>query len=76
MDPSVLAAVFPEVDSPFIYQRFCQPSLGSGEVLVAILLTTLCGSDLHTYCGRRRGPTPMVLGHEAVGRVVAVGSGL
>ena len=76
MDPSVLAAVFSEVDSPFIYQRFCQPSLGSGEVLVAILLTTLCGSDLHTYCGRRRGPTPMVLGHEAVGRVVAVGSGL
>ncbi|MEN9602996.1 MAG: hypothetical protein RIS56_2602 [Verrucomicrobiota bacterium] len=76
MDPSVLAAVFSGVDSPFIYQRFCQPSLGSGEVLVAILLTTLCGSDLHTYCGRRRGPTPMVLGHEAVGRVVAVGSGL
>ena len=72
----MLAAIFSDVDSPFSYQRFCRPSLGSGEALVSISLTTLCGSDLHTVHGRRRGPTPIVLGHEAVGRVVAVGPGL
>ena len=76
MDTGVLAAIFSKVDSPFGFQHFSQPCLGSGEALVAISLTTLCGSDLHTHCGRRRGPTPVVLGHEAIGRVVAVGSGL
>lgn len=40
-----------------------------GEVLVRITLATICGSDLHTLDGRRHGPTPCVLGHEAVGVV-------
>lgn len=48
-------------------------SLASGEVLVEITLATICGSDLHTIEGRRNGPLPTVLGHEAVGRVVASG---
>jgi putative phosphonate catabolism associated alcohol dehydrogenase len=42
-----------------------------GEVLVRISLATICGSDLHTLDGRRSAPTPCVLGHEAVGYVVA-----
>ncbi|MBC3192450.1 zinc-binding dehydrogenase [Pseudonocardia sp. C8] len=46
---------------------------GPGEVLVAVDLATVCGSDLHTTRGRRPSPAPGVLGHEQVGRVVAVG---
>jgi putative phosphonate catabolism associated alcohol dehydrogenase len=76
VEPSVLAAIFSGADAPFSYERRSRPTLGSGEALVAISLSTLCGSDLHTYHGRRRGPTPLVLGHEAIGRVIAVGSGL
>ena len=49
------------------------PALESGEVLVRVDLATVCGSDLHTVSGRRHGACPSVLGHEAVGRVVAVG---
>jgi putative phosphonate catabolism associated alcohol dehydrogenase len=45
--------------------------LRAGEVLVQITLATICGSDLHTVDGRRAAPAPCVLGHEAVGRVVA-----
>ena len=30
---------------------------------------TICSSDLHTVAGRRQGPTPSVLGHEAIGHV-------
>lgn len=41
-----------------------------GEVLVKNEYTTLCGSDLHTYCGLRQEPCPTVLGHEIVGRIV------
>ena len=44
-------------------------TLATGEVLVRITLATICGSDLHTVDGRRHGPTPCVLGHEAVGVV-------
>lgn len=46
-----------------------------GEVLVTIDLATICGSDLHTIAGTRTERTPCVLGHEAVGRVVQLGSG-
>ena len=51
------------------------PALGAGEVLVRVRLATVCGSDLHTVTGRRPAACPSVLGHEAVGDVVATGSG-
>ncbi|MCV7282145.1 zinc-binding dehydrogenase [Mycolicibacterium flavescens] len=47
--------------------------LPDGETVVRIRLATVCGSDLHTVAGRRAGPCPSVLGHEAVGEVVAIG---
>lgn len=47
---------------------------GPGEVLVRVDLATVCGSDLHTTRGHRSSPVPGVLGHEQVGRVVAVGA--
>ncbi|MCK9794271.1 zinc-binding dehydrogenase [Isoptericola sp. 4D.3] len=51
------------------------PAPGPGEVLVRVLLATVCGSDRHTVSGRRTSPSPSVLGHEAVGEVVEVGPG-
>ncbi|SHN43291.1 zinc-binding dehydrogenase [Cryptosporangium aurantiacum] len=60
---------------PFTIVRTPVPDLGRGEVLVEVDLATVCGSDLHTASGRRPGPAPGVLGHEQVGRVVAVGPG-
>lgn len=48
-------------------------SLADGDVLIAMEMSTICGSDLHTVQGRRRAPTPLVLGHESVGRVIAIG---
>ncbi|MFC0451212.1 zinc-binding dehydrogenase [Rhodococcus jostii] len=49
------------------------PLLAPGEVLVRVGLATVCGSDLHTVSGRRPGACPSILGHEAVGHVIAVG---
>lgn len=49
--------------------------LGHGDVLIAIELSTVCGSDVHTVQGHRSAPTPLVLGHESVGRVIAIGEG-
>lgn len=55
----------------FELQEFERAEPGPGEALVAIDLATVCGSDVHTVTGRRPGAHPSILGHEAVGRVVA-----
>lgn len=49
--------------------------LSPGDALVEIELATVCGSDVHTVAGHREAPAPLVLGHEQVGRVVALGRG-
>jgi len=43
--------------------------------LVKNSVATICGSDLHTWRGTRSAETPMVLGHEGIGRIIAKGSG-
>lgn len=43
------------------------------DVLVKIMATNICGSDLHMYEGRTDMETGRVLGHENVGRVIEVG---
>lgn len=50
-------------------------ALGDHDVLVAVEMSTICGSDVHTVQGRRSAPAPLVLGHESVGRVIAIGDG-
>ncbi len=42
-----------------------------GEVLIRVTCCTICGSDLHTFCGRRSAPANCVLGHEIIGTVEA-----
>jgi putative phosphonate catabolism associated alcohol dehydrogenase len=70
-------AVFRGAKQPFEFiERSVDFNLGVGQTLVEISLATICGSDLHTFDGRRREPVPCVLGHEGVGRVLAVGLGL
>lgn len=46
-----------------------------GAALVRILCTTLCGTDIEIWSGKMTFPgmLPMVLGHEMVGEIVAVG---
>lgn len=49
---------------------------GPGEVMVKIEAAGLCHSDLSVVSGIRPRPLPMLLGHEAAGRVVGVGDGV
>jgi threonine dehydrogenase-like Zn-dependent dehydrogenase len=44
------------------------------DVLVKILATNICGSDLHMYEGRTDVAAGKVLGHENLGEVVEIGS--
>jgi alcohol dehydrogenase len=68
------AAVFEAVGKPLSLRKFPMPALHRGEALVRIVCATLCGSDLHTYYGRRPAPTPSVLGHEMIAEIAALGS--
>lgn len=46
---------------------------GPGELLVRVDAAGICHSDLSVVDGNRRRPTPMLLGHEAAGRVEQIG---
>lgn len=44
------------------------------EVLIRPILTAICGSDVSFFVGHRAPPAyPIILGHEVIGSVVAVG---
>jgi glutathione-independent formaldehyde dehydrogenase len=43
-------------------------------VILKLITTNICGSDLHIYHGRFAAPSGMQLGHENTGEVVEVGS--
>jgi L-iditol 2-dehydrogenase len=53
------------------------PSTGRREVLIRVGACGICGSDVHGYDGSsgRRIP-PIVMGHEAAGRIASVGAGV
>ncbi|AMV29781.1 Alcohol dehydrogenase [Gemmata sp. SH-PL17] len=70
--PEIRAAVFDGPGAPFRVESPSRPTLRSGEALVRVSLCTVCGSDLHTFLGRRKEKTPCVLGHEPVGVVEEV----
>jgi threonine 3-dehydrogenase len=54
------------------------PEIGINDVLIRVDRTGICGTDLHIYqwddWARKTIPVPMVVGHEFVGEVAAVGS--
>jgi len=70
------ALVFRGTGQPFDLIAVNHVDLREGDALVEVELATICGSDLHTIDGMRGAPVPLVLGHEHVGRVVALGPGL
>jgi len=59
-----------------VVEELPDPAPGPGEVLIAVVATGICGSDLHGYTGEngRRAPG-QVMGHESVGTVAALGPG-
>ncbi|MBV9390747.1 MAG: zinc-dependent alcohol dehydrogenase family protein [Verrucomicrobia bacterium] len=61
----------PYVDSrPLIIEAVDLDPPGPGEVLIQLQAAGLCHSDLSVINGDRPRPIPMVLGHEAAGRVL------
>ena len=54
------------------------PEVGVNDVLIEVLRTAICGTDVHIYewnaWAQKTIPVPMTVGHEFVGRIVEWGS--
>lgn len=66
-----VAAIYDGTPGSFVRHTYDVPAPRAGERLVRVVATTVCGSDLHTWEGRRTCATPTILGHEIVGELVA-----
>ncbi|MEZ0093250.1 L-threonine 3-dehydrogenase [Streptacidiphilus sp. EB129] len=57
-----------------------EPEVGPGEVLIKVLRTGICGTDLHIRSfdswAQQAVRTPLVVGHEFVGEVVEIAAGV
>ena len=55
-----------------------EPEIGINDVKIRVLMTGICGTDLHIYdwdaWAQKTIPVPLVIGHEFVGEIVEVGS--
>jgi len=60
------------------YEEVPIPAIGRDDVLIKVLRTGICGTDLHIYSwdpwAQANIPVPLVIGHEFVGRVVELGT--
>ncbi len=51
-----------------------KPKIGPGELLVKVMASGICGTDVVEWYRRNR--VPLVLGHEIAGEVVEIGDGI
>src|SRR5271165_3196592 len=59
------------------YEDVPMPVIGRGDVLIKVLRTGMCGTDLHIYSwdpwAQANVPVPLIVGHEFVGKIVELG---
>ncbi len=60
----------------FTIEEVNRPRPGPGEALIRITLTTICGTDVHIVKGEYPVRAGLVLGHEPVGVIEELGSGV
>ena len=72
------AVVLEQIDSPLVVKDVELTSLSVGQVLVKVLVSGLCGSQLHEIRGHKGNAKflPHLMGHEGCGVVEEVGPGV
>src|SRR3954471_23971592 len=69
------AVVFKEKNR-FAVEEVAKPSPGWGQAVIRITATTICGTDVHIVRGEYPVRPGLILGHEPVGVIDALGAGL
>jgi len=68
--------VFDKPKGKVIIKEYPLPDPAPGTLLMKLVLCGVCGTDVHTYNGYMPNtPFPVVLGHEIVGKIIALGKG-
>jgi propanol-preferring alcohol dehydrogenase len=71
------AMVLPRAGTPLELRDLPEPEPRAGEVLVRVRACGICRTDLHIVDGELAEPAlPLVLGHQVVGEVIALGDGV
>jgi threonine dehydrogenase-like Zn-dependent dehydrogenase len=68
------AAVYRGAGKPLEICSFPVTAPAKGQALLSLEISGICGTDLHILKGRLGIPGPLVLGHEFVGKIEALGS--
>lgn len=78
MNRTMKAAVVREFGKPLVIEETAVPTPGVGQILVKVAAAGVCHTDLHAAEGDWpvKPKPPFIPGHEGVGHVVAVGSGV
>ena len=78
MSLKMQAAVVEAFGKPLVLREWNVPSPGAGQILVKTEACGVCHTDLHAARGDWpvKPTPPFIPGHEGIGRVVAVGSGV
>ncbi len=74
--PPIKAAICHEFGKPLVVEEVRLSDPGPGEVMVDLGACAICYSDISYLDGGWGGTLPAVYGHEAAGRVSAVGPGV
>lgn len=73
--PKMKAAIFVEPNRIVIDEKPV-PDVGPADALVRITTTTICGTDVHILKGEYPVETGLTIGHEPVGVIEKLGSGV
>ena len=68
------AAVYDAPNTPFAIRHYPLRDVHADEVLVRVVMSTICRSDIHSYHGHRPNPCPGILGHEIIGVIDQLGA--
>ena len=63
-------------NAPLVERQAPVPDPEPGAIVVDVVYGGICGTDVHLHHGNLPMPTPVILGHETVGRVVKLGAGV
>jgi len=75
------AAIYKGLRIPMEIMEYPVPDPEPGAVLVKVSVANICGSEMHMWRGDLNlalmgAPLPVILGHEATGRVAKLGAGI
>jgi propanol-preferring alcohol dehydrogenase len=71
------AMVLNSLRTPLVWTELAERQPGPGQIRVAVTACGVCRTDLHVVDGELSAPrTPIIPGHEIVGRIDAIGTGV